>query len=342
MTVVTTGQVAKICKVAPRTVSKWFDSGRLKGYRIPGSQDRRIPREYLSKFLKEPGMPLGALEDEAMAKSLVVAQAQDLIQSVKPELPKDHRCRCATADSGFIVNKNGTISIPASALLANDTDPNGLPLSITGVSNLANGNGTVSYNASTQTVIFTPTAGFTGTASFSYSIGDSSGASASGNVALLVNDPSSQNLFSLTAVPGQVNVNDPSSVELGVKFSASANGTIGGIRFYKGSLNIGTHVADLWSSTGTLLATATFTNESASGWQQVNFSSPVTITAGTTYIASYHPSGIYAADLNYFTTTLTLGQLTAPANTNGVHACGSGSIFPTGTFNARNYWVDVL
>ena len=51
--VFTTGQVAKICKVAPRTVSKWFDSGRLRGYRIPGSQDRRIPREQLIKFLKE-------------------------------------------------------------------------------------------------------------------------------------------------------------------------------------------------------------------------------------------------------------------------------------------------
>ena len=73
MKVFTTGQVAKICKVAPRTVSKWFDSGRLKGYRIPGSQDRRIPREYLIRFLKEHGMPLGDLEDEAMAKVLIVA-----------------------------------------------------------------------------------------------------------------------------------------------------------------------------------------------------------------------------------------------------------------------------
>ena len=59
--VFTTGQVAKICKVAPRTVSKWFDSGRLRGYRIPGSQDRRIPREHLVRFLKEHGMPLGEL-----------------------------------------------------------------------------------------------------------------------------------------------------------------------------------------------------------------------------------------------------------------------------------------
>ena len=61
MKVFTTGQVAKICKVAPRTVSKWFDSGRLKGYRIPGSQDRRIPREYLIKFLKEHGIQSSAL-----------------------------------------------------------------------------------------------------------------------------------------------------------------------------------------------------------------------------------------------------------------------------------------
>src|SRR5579862_1715510 len=70
--VFTTGQVAKICKVAPRTVSKWFDSGRLRGYRIPGSQDRRIPREHLIRFLKEHGMPLGELEDEAVGKILIV------------------------------------------------------------------------------------------------------------------------------------------------------------------------------------------------------------------------------------------------------------------------------
>ena len=70
--VFTTGQVAKICKVAPRTVSKWFDSGRLRGYRIPGSQDRRIPREHLLRFLKEHGMPLGDLEAEVYHKILVV------------------------------------------------------------------------------------------------------------------------------------------------------------------------------------------------------------------------------------------------------------------------------
>jgi len=101
MKVFTTGQVAKICKVAPRTVSKWFDSGRLKGYRIPGSQDRRIPREYLIKFLKEHGMPLGDLEDEAMAKVLLVGQDQVLIENLKTQLPVERSFRVAVAASGF-------------------------------------------------------------------------------------------------------------------------------------------------------------------------------------------------------------------------------------------------
>ena len=64
MKVFTTGQAAKICKVAPSTVGRWFDSGLLKGYRRPGSPDRRIPSEYLITFLKEHGMPLGELEEE--------------------------------------------------------------------------------------------------------------------------------------------------------------------------------------------------------------------------------------------------------------------------------------
>ena len=93
------------------------------------------------------------------------------------------------------------------------------------------------------------------------------------------------------------------SVELGVKFRSDVAGTITGIRFYKASANTGTHVGNLWSSTGTLLATATFTNETASGWQQVAFSSPVAITADTVYVASYHAErGHYSADVNYFAT----------------------------------------
>ena len=109
-------------------------------------------------------------------------------------------------------------------------------------------------------------------------------------------------LFSSNPTPSIVSVNDPNSVELGFKFQASSAGDITGLRFYKGASNTGTHVADLWSSTGTLLATATFTNETASGWQQVNFATPVTISAGTTYVASYHTAGNYSADPDLFAT----------------------------------------
>ncbi len=99
-TVFTTGQVAKICKVAPRTVSKWFDSGRLKGYRIPGSQDRRIPREHLIRFLKEHGMPLGELEDEAMGKVLLVG-TDSQVQSGLKELMPSEDYKIEAAQSGF-------------------------------------------------------------------------------------------------------------------------------------------------------------------------------------------------------------------------------------------------
>ena len=178
----------------------------------------------------------------------------------------------ANNDSGLVASENTALSIPASTLLANDTDPNGLSLSIVGVSNPSNG--TVSYNASTQTVSFVPNNNYLGPASFTYTITDGQ-ASASANVSLTVNYPiTAQSLFNPSDTPATVTANDPNSVELGVKFQASTNGTITGIRFYKGPQNTGTHVADLWSATGTLLATATFTNETASGWQQVNWRTP--------------------------------------------------------------------
>ena len=60
-----------------------------------------------------------------------------------------------------------------------------------------------------------------------------------------------------------------------MKFTSASFGQITGIRFYKDAQNTGTHIGDLWSSNGTLLASATFTNETASGWQQVNFTTPV-------------------------------------------------------------------
>jgi len=101
MKVFTTGEVARRCNVANRTVSEWFDSGLLKGYRIPGSRDRRIPREYLIKFMKEYEIPLGDLEDEVMAKVLIVTQDQVLIENLKREMPLELSFKVAVADNSF-------------------------------------------------------------------------------------------------------------------------------------------------------------------------------------------------------------------------------------------------
>ncbi|MDA9545533.1 Mo-co oxidoreductase dimerization domain protein, partial [Bradyrhizobium sp. CCBAU 45321] len=252
----------------------------------------------------------------------------------------------ATTDSGFHATQGVPFTIDGAALLANDTDPNADALTITGVSGAANG--TASFNAQNNSVTFTSASGFTGPTSFDYSISDGRGGTASASVNVTVHAPSSNvvSLFSSNPTPSVVSANDGQAIEVGMKFQASAPGDIIGLRFYKGPSNTGTHVADLWSSTGSLLATATFTNETASGWQQVNFSTPVTIAAGTTYIASYHSAGGYSADPNLFASSLTSGPLTAPSSSssggNGVYAYGTDSLFPTSSFNATSYAVDVL
>jgi Domain of unknown function (DUF4082)/Fibronectin type III domain len=148
------------------------------------------------------------------------------------------------------------------------------------------------------------------------------------------------------ATPAVADSGDTRSVELGVKFRADYDGSVMGLRFYKAAANTGTHIGSLWSSTGTRLAQATFTNETASGWQTVKFAQPVNITAGATYVASYFaPSGRYAADGGGFGSAVdnpplhALGNLTSA---NGLYAYSSASTFPTGSWNATNYYVDVL
>jgi Domain of unknown function (DUF4082)/SdrD B-like domain len=144
--------------------------------------------------------------------------------------------------------------------------------------------------------------------------------------------------------PGTKQVtNDTASVTLGLKFYSDVPGTITGVRFYKGSSNTGTHVGNLWSSTGAKLASVTFSGETASGWQQANFSSPISITANTTYVVSYlAPRGYYADDQYYTWTSLAATPVHVSGSSPGVFAYGSSTVFPTGTWNQSNYWVDVL
>src|SRR5690242_15002916 len=84
-----------------------------------------------------------------------------------------------------------------------------------------------------------------------------------------------------SSLPGTAAVNDPSAVTLGITFYSDVAGSVTGLRFYKGAGNGGTHVGNLWSNTGAKLAEVVVSAESASGWQQASFSSPVRITANT-------------------------------------------------------------
>ncbi|MEO8681656.1 MAG: DUF4082 domain-containing protein [Vicinamibacterales bacterium] len=147
-------------------------------------------------------------------------------------------------------------------------------------------------------------------------------------------------------LPAVIDAGDPSGVELGVKFRAGMSGFITGLRFYKSTGNTGTHVGNLWTQGGTLLGTATFVSENASGWQQVSFSTPIAITANAVYVASYHTNtGHYSATGAYFASagvdTPPLHALGNVTSTNGVYRYGPTG-FPTSSYNATNYWVDVV
>ncbi len=187
----------------------------------------------------------------------------------------------------------------------------------------------------------TNTTSYTFTVTASNAIGESPQSTASNPVT-----PQEVDTIFGVKTPATVDSGDTNSVELGVKFSSEVAGNITGIRFYKATTNTGTHIGSLWSTNGTQLASATFTGESASGWQQVNFSAPVAITAKTTYVAAYlAPKGHYSDTPAGFTSATSTPPLTALANSSsadGVYIYTSASAFPTSTFNATNYWVDVV
>ena len=151
-------------------------------------------------------------------------------------------------------------------------------------------------------VTFTPTRDYSGIASFTYTISDGNDDTDTAQVSLSV-DPAggTQNLFG-SAAPATVAANDSGDVELGMKFQSDVAGSITGIRFYKGPENVGPHEAHLWTETGRCLRRATFTNETASGWQSVSLSQEVAIQADTTYVVSYHSNGFYSATPGFFNT----------------------------------------
>jgi excisionase family DNA binding protein len=106
--VLTTGEVARICNVAPRTVSKWFDSGQLKGYRIPGSKDRRIPVNELERFMKMHNMPCENLQKDKL-RVLIVDEAEgigsELSSQIKSHTDYEVEMTHTNFDTGLAAHK---------------------------------------------------------------------------------------------------------------------------------------------------------------------------------------------------------------------------------------------
>lgn len=217
-------------------------------------------------------------------------------------------------------------------------------------------NASVSFDEATFTATLIPANRLSDTATYTTTVKGGAGgvADLAGNflasdykASFTTGSMTSISLWNAAVTPSLISVNDPNAVELGMKFMSAINGKITAISFYKGPSNTGIHVGNLWSSTGTLLATTTFINETVSGWQTQRLATPVAITANTTYVVSYHTTvGWYSADNNYFLTAgVDNGPLHALSNTeaggNGVYRYG-GSVFPSQTWKGSNYWVDVV
>jgi N,N-dimethylformamidase beta subunit-like protein/uncharacterized protein DUF4082/Big-like domain-containing protein/K319-like protein/purple acid phosphatase-like protein len=152
-------------------------------------------------------------------------------------------------------------------------------------------------------------------------------------------------LWDDSATPAATGFHDTPSISLGVKFRSDTDGLVTGLRFYKSPGDPGTHVGHLYAANGTVLATQAYTGESASGWQHVTLSTPVAITANTTYVAAvYSAAGYYPDDVGYFAShgldRPPLHALATTESANGVYLYDQDAL-PTETFNGGNYWVDL-
>ncbi len=244
-----------------------------------------------------------------------------------------------------------TVSSPA----ASATIANGASVTATGTATDAGGGRVAGVEVSTDDGATWHPA--TGTTSWSYTyvqngigstplkvraMDDSANIGATATRALTVNCPCS--VFG-TTTPGTTAVNDGGAVELGLRFSPQSDGFVTGVRFYKGTGNSGSHVGSLWSAGGQKLATVTFTNETATGWQTATFNNPVAVSAGQTYVASYTaPAGHYAMDQYEFSSQ---GLNATPLSVAGGFGSQPGGVygnsgtFPNLSYQDSNYFVDV-
>jgi hypothetical protein len=200
--------------------------------------------------------------------------------------------------------------------------------------------GTSTYDASSLRVTFTPGATMPGNATINAVVTLAGSTPANGSWSFTTTAATSAvSLWSVGVTPSVASFDDPDAVQVGTRFKATVAGAITAIRFYKGAANTGTHTVYLWDSSGNKLASAASSGESASGWQTVALATPVTLTVGATYTASYYTtSGGYAVTSGLLGSTVTNGPLST-VTPGGAYVYGTTA--PTGTSTAW-YGVDVL
>ena len=149
-----------------------------------------------------------------------------------------------------------------------------------------------------------------------------------------------QSLFT-SQTPVGTNYNDRVAYELGTRLYSDTPGQITAIRFWKSSSESGTHIGHIWSSTGSLLSTVTFTNETASGWQQQALNTPLAVTANTEYLVSVNtPNNYYVATSSGLASQVSNKNLHAELGSNGRY--GSSGQYPSSSYQNANYFRDVV
>ncbi len=245
---------------------------------------------------------------------------------------------------------SGALDQPVtSALSATFSSPPAAGYSVTVLAGTSPVAGTVTASNSGKTLNFTPAAALPPDSAITVSLDNlvsaqgAALAATSWTFRTVAANSTSSSLFGSLTPDVLSNTDDSSAIELGVSFTPATAGSVTAIRFFKGIGNNGAHTGSLWDSAGNRLATANFTNETTSGWQTAVLATPVSLTAGGSYTVSYYaPNGAYSSTGAFFATAFTQGPLSVSAGSNGLYMYGSGGAMPVNSWNATNYFVDVV
>ena len=232
---------------------------------------------------------------------------------------------------------SGTVTLTATA--QDDVAVVGVQFQVDGV----NIGSEVPTPSSPYSIVWDSTTVGNGSRVLSAVVRDAAGHSTTASVTVMVANAvgAGATLFT-TQTPVVQNVSDLVDWEMGVRVRSDVAGQITALRFWKGSSENGVHTGHVWTAAGQLLATVTFTNETASGWQQQMLPSPVAMLANTDYVVSVTTP----ANQNFVVTfgglavPVVNGHLRSAAGDNGV--LGPAGTFPTRTFNNSNYFRDLV